>query len=73
MGESDARSVKRTRISEAFPKVGTKMIFLFDYGDDWRFRVALIGKDHNEPRAKYPRVIASVGEAPEQYPDFEDE
>jgi hypothetical protein len=73
MGESDARSVKRTRISAAFPKVGTKMSFLFDYGDDWRFSVELIGKGQSEPRAKYPKIIASVGEAPEQYPTFEDE
>jgi hypothetical protein len=32
MGESDgeARSVKRTRVAEVFPSVGTKMRFLFD-------------------------------------------
>src|SRR5262249_42169591 len=34
-GESDARSVKRTRVIKAFPSVGTKMRFLFDYGDEW--------------------------------------
>jgi Plasmid pRiA4b ORF-3-like protein len=33
MGEGEARSVKRTRIAEAFPTIGTKMTFLFDYGD----------------------------------------
>ena len=56
MGESDARSVKRTRISEAFPKVGTKMIFLFDYGDDWRFRVA-----GNAEPASGPALTLSAG------------
>ena len=39
MGESEARSVKRTRIVEAFPTVGAKMTFLFDYGDNWQFRI----------------------------------
>ena len=33
MGEpTSARSVKRTRIVEAFPDVGHVMLFLFDYG-----------------------------------------
>ena len=35
MGESNARSVKRALIVDAFPKVGTKMTFLYDYGDNW--------------------------------------
>ncbi|MFL5088926.1 MAG: IS1096 element passenger TnpR family protein, partial [Xanthobacteraceae bacterium] len=35
--EGEARSVKRTRVVEAFPSVGTKMRFLFDYGDSWEF------------------------------------
>src|ERR1051326_29952 len=36
MGESDgkARSVKRTRVADAFPSVGSKLRFLFDYGDE---------------------------------------
>src|SRR5437764_7840611 len=40
MGEADVdvRGVKKTRIAEAFPKVGHTMLFLFDYGDDWHFR-----------------------------------
>ena len=28
-----SRSVKRTKIEQALPTVGTKMTFLFDYGD----------------------------------------
>ena len=41
---TDAKSVKRTPIAEAFPAVGHKMLFLFDYGDDWRFVVEVIGR-----------------------------
>ena len=73
MGESDARSVKRTRIAEAFPAVGTKMTFHFDYGDDWQFRVEAIGQNRKERGGKYPRLLKTVGEAPEQYPDPDDE
>lgn len=33
MGEaSDAKSVKKTRVGKAFPKVGHRMMFLFYYG-----------------------------------------
>src|SRR3954463_1877914 len=37
--ETDAGSVKKTRIKDAFPNVGHTMLFLFDYGHDWRFVV----------------------------------
>jgi hypothetical protein len=76
-GESDAGSVKRTKVAQAFPDVGSKMLFLFDYGDEWRFKVELIGLGEMVPKARYPKVIKSVGTAPPQYPDpdeeFEDE
>src|ERR1019366_4117441 len=52
-----SRSVKRTKIEQAFPKVGRKMLFLFDYGDEWRFKVEVIGISKPEPKAGYPRTI----------------
>jgi hypothetical protein len=70
--ESDAGSVERTRASEAFPEIGHKMTFLFDYGDNWEFRVELIGENTKERGAKYPRVVKKVGTAPEQYPREEE-
>jgi hypothetical protein len=72
MGESDARSVKRSRIVDAFPEVGDKMTFLFDYGDNWEFKVKLIGRDRKEAGVRYPRQVKIVGKAPEQYPDPDD-
>ena len=71
--ESDARSVKRSRIADAFPEVGAKMTFLFDYGDGWEFRIEVIGLNQKEPGIKYPRLLKSVGKAPEQYPVLEAE
>jgi len=72
-GEGDARSVKRTRIIKAFPSVGTKMRFLFDYGDEWEFLVALVERRPKEQKVKLPRLLLSAGKAPAQYPDPEDE
>jgi hypothetical protein len=73
IGESEARRVKRTRIVEAFPTVGAKMTFLFDYGDNWQFRIEVIGQNRREPGAIYPRLLKTIGAAPEQYPDPDDE
>src|SRR5215212_3313185 len=62
MGErDDSESVKRTRVADAFPEVGRTMLFLFDYRDDWRFVVEVIGRGEREPRARYPRVLKKVG------------
>jgi hypothetical protein len=65
---SDAGSVERTRISEAFPEIGHKMTFLFNYGDNGEFRLELIAKGVKEQGAKYPKVRKRVGRAPKQYP-----
>jgi Plasmid pRiA4b ORF-3-like protein len=68
MGEgTNARSVRKTRVDEAFPDVGCTMLFLFDYGDDWRFVVEVIGLGETVAKARYPKVLKKVGDAPEQY------
>jgi hypothetical protein len=71
MGEADrdALGVKKTKVAEAFPAVGRSLLFLFDYGDEWRFHVKLKAKGTKVAKVRYPRVVASEGEAPEQYPD----
>ena len=75
MGEADpgVRGVKKTKVAEAFPAVGRSLTFLFDYGDEWRFRVTLKANGQKLAKTRYPRVVASHGEAPEQYPDPDDE
>ena len=70
--DSDAGSVERTRVAQVFNAAGKKMLFLFDYGDDWRFQVELTRLGEKKPKARYPRLVATTGEAPSQYPD-EDE
>ena len=73
MGESNARSVKRALIIDAFPKVGTKMTFLYDYGDNWQFQIEAIGQNRKVRGVRYPRLLKAIGTAPEQYPDLDDE
>jgi hypothetical protein len=49
--------------------VNHKFLYLFDYGDNHRFEVEVVGLTPEAERGKraYPRVIESTGEAPEQY------
>jgi hypothetical protein len=65
--------VRKTTISQAFPEVGHTMLFLFDYGDEWLFRVTLRTIGEKRVKGRYPRIVATRGEAPAQYPDDDDD
>jgi hypothetical protein len=71
--DSDAASVKQTAVSKAFAKVGKKMLFVFDYGAEWLFTVELIKIGAKKPGSRYPRLLNSSGDAPEQYPDQDED
>ena len=62
-----AMSVKKTKIETAFKEVGKKMMFMFDYGDDWRFLIELKEMRDKQLGEYLPRLLKSVGEAPPQY------
>jgi hypothetical protein len=72
-GQSPAGSVKKTKVGQAFAKIGQRMQFIFDYGDEWRFAIEVTGFGTRVAGQRYPAVVASLGTAPEQYPDEEDE
>ncbi len=46
---------------------GEKMIFLFDFGDNWEFDLILEEIQPPEQKLKRPKVLKSYGKAPEQY------
>jgi hypothetical protein len=75
MGDAEpgAISVKKTSVSQAFPVIGHTMILLFDYGDGWHFRVSLRQARTKVAKVRYPRVVATRGEAPAQYPDWDED
>jgi hypothetical protein len=76
-GGPHARAAGRTQIREVpFPGATGKkeFLFLFDYGDEWHFGVRLRRVSARlEPGAQYPRLVASQGVAPPQYPNTEDD
>jgi hypothetical protein len=54
-----------------FAEQGTALGFLFDYGDNWIFRVTSLGiADDTKTKSKKARQVSAVGTPPVQYPDF---
>jgi hypothetical protein len=51
---------------------GQRIAYVFDFGDEWRVRLTLREIVADDGGA-YPRILESVGDAPPQYPDYEEE
>ncbi|NES44642.1 hypothetical protein [Moorena sp. SIO2C4] len=67
------KSVRKTKVNQVFKK-DKEMLFLFDYGDEWLFHILCLDDEvAREPRKRYPKLIDQKGEAPEQYPDYDEE
>jgi len=49
-----------------------EMLFTFDYGDDWQFKVVLENVEPSRCRLKRPRIVSSAGKSPQQYPDWDE-
>lgn len=69
-GRVISKSVTKTKISSVLKLLKSKMLFLFDYGDQWYFIVELYGVDDKKANKKYPVVYKKVGRAPKQYRQY---
>ena len=68
-----AGDVRETTLDQLDLKVGKKFLYVFDYGDEHRFQVRVHAANPDAPDGDYPRIVESVGEAPEQYPSWGEE
>lgn len=72
--EEEIRDVRVTQLESLGLKKGQEFMYLFDYGDEHRFRVKVDAINANaDANVSYPRVVESVGDAPEQYSGWDDE
>lgn len=72
--DDDDGRVFTTTLEAMFPLPPRKSLFyLFDFGDEWLFKVTRSQKRPHEPQegVVYPRVVKEVGDKPEQYPEDE--
>ena len=72
--EETQGDVRETALSSLDLKPDQRFLYLFDYGDEWRFNVKVdkIGAE-NEPGVEYPRITEAVGDPPPQYPDWDED
>ena len=71
--ESNVKNAKRARVDSLGLSVNKKFLYLFDFGDEWWHSIGLLDIKNQEPKGKYPRVIESHGEAPPQYPNYNED
>lgn len=67
----DERLTKSYKLKKLNLTKGDQFKYLFDFGDEWRFQCKVLRE--LDEQLDIPRVIRSVGESPEQYPEWEDE
>jgi hypothetical protein len=64
--------VDEVSIGELGLLIGQNILYLFDYGTEWRFRVELEEIRRGGPEPRMPKIIEKMGKAPEQYEYYEE-
>lgn len=65
-------STDEVRIGDLPLVEGFSMTYVFDFGDWWEFNVQLEKIQADESRSKDGAIIERYGEAPQQYPDWDE-
>jgi hypothetical protein len=72
MGEGEGEpGVHGTLVSAVF-RPRRKMLFHFDFGDDWFFLVTCKAVKESEGKRRFRKVLSKSGKPPVQYPDCEE-
>lgn len=65
----DERLTKSYKLEKLNLSKGNQFKYVFDFGDEWRFQCKVLRE--LEEQTDIPCVIRSVGESPQQYPEWE--
>lgn len=70
--EEILKTYNQTFVEDVYPlPEKCKLYYLFDFGDCWTFEITKSAKKPEYlSKVKYPRVFASKGVKPEQYPEY---
>jgi hypothetical protein len=71
LDDPQTRSAK-VRLGDLGLEPGQKIAYVFDFGDEWRVELTVARVDADDGGA-YPRLLESIGEAPPQYPELEED
>jgi hypothetical protein len=64
-----SRDTRKAKIRGLQLEVGSRMLYLFDYGDNHEFIVELVSKGKQAVNNELPAIIDQRGRSPEQYPE----
>ncbi|MBC8449852.1 MAG: SEC-C domain-containing protein [Chloroflexi bacterium] len=64
---ADGPSADEVKIGDLSLRMKQKFLYLFDYGDEHRFDVQLVGVNPEAAKGQYPRIVESHGKPPQQY------
>jgi hypothetical protein len=70
--ETPSRESAEQRLDRLGLTEGQRIAYVFDFGDEWRVLLTL-REIVAEDGAACPRILESVGDAPPQYPDYEED
>jgi len=65
--EDAAITTDEVKIGDLGITPGKRFLYIFDYGDEWRFHITLEEIRSEKTRLREPKIIESVGKAPPQY------
>ncbi len=68
--ESEGSTAEETTIADLGLFKGQKLLYLFDFGDEWKFDIQLLSIDKNSVPPIKPIIVETKGESPEQYYDW---
>jgi hypothetical protein len=66
------RHTHQVKMGDLELEVHQRFLYYFDYGDSHEFDVQVLRIDL-AAAGKYPRIVARQGQAPPQYPDYDEE
>ena len=66
-------SAEEVRVGDLPLAVGTVMDYVYDFGDNWEFECKLERIEASGEAPARPEIVEKRGEAPAQYPGWEDE
>lgn len=71
--DDEKMKANEVKISSLELEPKQRFLYLFDYGDEWRFEVQFLKRIASEDGVDYPRIAKRRRESPPQYPPDEDE
>jgi hypothetical protein len=68
-----ARFSSRTRIGDVPLRIKQRFLYLYDYGDEHRFEVQLLGPGPEQGKLRTLNLVETHGEMPPQYGAWDEE